>query len=73
MNVYGPNSSKPEFFEQLDFILDNNSNVKTIIGGDFNVVPSDRPISENLDLLNASTIPNTLNSKNCEKLLRNIH
>ena len=31
LNVYGPNSHKPEFFEQLDLILDNNSNVKKLL------------------------------------------
>ena len=69
LNVYGPNSSKPEFFEQLDFILDNNFNVKTIIGGDFNVVPSNNAIRENLDLLNASNIPNSVNSKKLQEII----
>ena len=38
ISVYGPNTDKPEFFENIANIIDNLDNEKIILCGDFNLV-----------------------------------
>jgi exonuclease III len=56
--VYGPNTYNPEFFTNLerDTLLLGDSPL--IIGGDFNLTPSNLPVDINPDCYNMQSVPN---------------
>ena len=63
ISIYGPNKPCKHFFDNLDKILTNNKNTPCIMGGDWNCSFSNNSVTENIDLLNMSSLSNSQHSK----------
>jgi exonuclease III len=56
--VYGPNTYQPDFFINLERDIISLGNHPVIIGGDFNLTPSNLPVDINPDCFNMQAVPN---------------
>ena len=57
--IYGPNKNCENFFNDLNNVFSNVSNLPIIVGGDWNCTPSGNPVKSNPDVINMSGLPNS--------------
>ena len=66
--IYGPNNTAQDFYRCIKGIIQENSDCKIIVGGDWNTVWDRSENNTNIDTFNMQSVPNKVN---CE-LLRNM-
>ena len=67
-SIYGPNNTARDFYRYIKSIIQENSDCKIIVGGDWNTVWDRNEKNINIDTFNMQSIPNKIN---CD-LLQNI-
>ena len=67
--IYGPNSVCPDFFNDLNNVLNTVKNVPLVVGGDWNCTPSTCPINTNPDVINMTKLPNLSHSNLLHSLM----
>jgi exonuclease III len=58
VSVYGPNNQDYEFYQNILDLLHLNEDVPIILGGDWNCLFSQDPVSNNIDCINMNRLPN---------------
>jgi exonuclease III len=58
-SVYGPNNHDPEFFRFIEQAIVNLGNHPVILGGDWNLTPSNLPVALNPDCCDMAALPNS--------------
>jgi exonuclease III len=71
ISIYGPHTADIEFYNNLDDLLNLNSDIPAIIGGDWNCLFSTDPVQQNIDCLNMARIPNPGNSARLKEICDN--
>ena len=64
VNIYGPNKDSPEFYQDLENIINNNSTDYTLVCGDLNIA-----INPTSDSINYANTFNTSNPKSRKKVI----
>jgi exonuclease III len=73
VSIYGPNSNNVGFFDFLTSIFDENRQVKSICGGDWNLTYSTDVTSSNIDIINMNAPPSVFRSTKLLELVENFH
>jgi hypothetical protein len=70
-SIYGPNRNETEFFDKINNLLSEHSNLPVILGGDFNATWDCRDVADNLDILNMVSPPSKYRSEKINWIARN--
>lgn len=70
ISIYGPNETNKEFFKKVaEQVRTIKKNELLVLGGDWNVVPSNLPVGANPDLINSLSVPNEANAARVRGLI----
>ena len=72
-SIYGPNDENKIFCNNLVRMIRGLSNGNIIIGGDWNATWDNRPVEQNIDVINMREIPNRSRSNNILNLCRELN